>query len=238
MFTTSVSGLTVIGTTVTGATGVFTNVSGITITGTSVNATTGVFQTLTASNLVFSSTTISGNLTVLGSGFFASGISVTGTVSGTTITGSVGSFSTITGGIATIVSGVFAQGSATNPSISISGDSDTGLFSAGANQLGFAVGGSQKIGIDNNGLVAISGSLDNPLITGTIAEDVYTITDGAAFEVDPGNGSVQLITLSASRTPKATNFIAGESITFTPLHGTMLHGEPLVLFGQVEVPPH
>jgi hypothetical protein len=49
---------------------------------------------------------------------------------------------------------------------------------------------------------------------------VFTITDGAAFEVDPGNGSVQLITLGASRTPKATNFAAGESITLMVADGT------------------
>lgn len=52
----------------------------------------------------------------------------------------------------------------------------------------------------------------DPIIIGTILEDVYTISDGAAFEVDPGNGSVQLITLGANRTPKATNFAAGESV--------------------------
>ena len=56
-------------------------------------------------------------------------------------------------------------------------------------------------------------TLTDPAIVGTILEDVYTITDGAAFEVDPANGSVQLITLSANRTPLATNFAAGESIT-------------------------
>ena len=56
-------------------------------------------------------------------------------------------------------------------------------------------------------------TLTDPAIVGTILEDVYTITDGAAFEVDPGNGSVQIITLGASRTPKATNFAAGESVT-------------------------
>ena len=56
-------------------------------------------------------------------------------------------------------------------------------------------------------------TLTDPAIIGTILEDVYTITDGAAFEVDPSNGSVQLITLGASRTPKATNFAAGEAIT-------------------------
>lgn len=56
-------------------------------------------------------------------------------------------------------------------------------------------------------------TLTDPAIIGTILEDVFTITDGAAFEIDPGNGSVQLITLGASRTPKATNMVAGEAIT-------------------------
>lgn len=63
-------------------------------------------------------------------------------------------------------------------------------------------------------------TLTDPAITGTILEDVFTITDGAAFEVDPGNGSVQLITLGASRTPKATNFAAGESVTLMVDDGT------------------
>jgi hypothetical protein len=56
-------------------------------------------------------------------------------------------------------------------------------------------------------------TLTDPAIIGTILEDVFTITDGAAFEVDPGNGSIQLITLGANRTPKATNFAAGEAVT-------------------------
>lgn len=71
-----------------------------------------------------------------------------------------------------------------------------------------------------NAAVTLSGTqtltnktLTDPAITGTILEDVYTITDGAAFEIDPGNGSVQLITLGANRTPKATNMAAGEAVT-------------------------
>jgi hypothetical protein len=63
-------------------------------------------------------------------------------------------------------------------------------------------------------------TLTDPAIIGTIVEDVYTITDGAAFEVDPGNGSVQLITLGANRTPKATNFAAGEAVTLMVNDGT------------------
>jgi hypothetical protein len=63
-------------------------------------------------------------------------------------------------------------------------------------------------------------TLTDPAIIGTILEDVFTITDGAAFEIDPGNGSVQLITLGASRTPKATNFAAGEAVTLMVDDGT------------------
>lgn len=55
-------------------------------------------------------------------------------------------------------------------------------------------------------------TLTDPAITGAIVEDVYTITDGAAFEIDPSNGTIQKITLGASRTPAATNFANGESV--------------------------
>lgn len=63
-------------------------------------------------------------------------------------------------------------------------------------------------------------SKTDPAITGTIKEDIYTITDGAAFEIDPGNGSIQKITLTASRTPKFTNFQNGESILLLVDDGT------------------
>jgi len=63
-------------------------------------------------------------------------------------------------------------------------------------------------------------TLTDPAIIGTTLEDIFTITDGAAFEVDPGNGSIQLITLGASRTPKCTNMVAGESVTLMVDDGT------------------
>ena len=63
-------------------------------------------------------------------------------------------------------------------------------------------------------------TLTDPAIIGAITEDVYTITDVDAFEIDPGNGTIQLITLGAARTPKATNFAAGESVTLMVLDGS------------------
>jgi hypothetical protein len=79
----------------------------------------------------------------------------------------------------------------------------------------------------DTGDVSLTGSqtlsnktLVDPIITGAILEDIFTITDGAAFEIDPGNGTIQLITLGASRTPKATNFVNGESVTLMVLDGS------------------
>lgn len=56
-------------------------------------------------------------------------------------------------------------------------------------------------------------TINNPTFNGTPIEDVFTITDGAAFEIDPANGSWQAITLGANRTPKATNFQNGQTVT-------------------------
>ena len=51
-------------------------------------------------------------------------------------------------------------------------------------------------------------------------ETIYTITDGAAFAIDPTNGSIQVITLEANRTPVAANFDAGHSVTLMVNDGT------------------
>lgn len=63
-------------------------------------------------------------------------------------------------------------------------------------------------------------SVVNPTFTGTPVEDVFTITDGAAFEIDPANGSWQAVTLGANRTPKATNFQNGQTVTLYVNDGT------------------
>ena len=63
-------------------------------------------------------------------------------------------------------------------------------------------------------------AITTPTLTGTPIEDVHTITDGAAFEIDPANGSIQTVTLGANRTPKATNFQNGQAITLAVNDGT------------------
>ncbi len=64
-------------------------------------------------------------------------------------------------------------------------------------------------------------TLTDPTITGAILEDIYSIPSStAAFSIDPGNGSIQTVTLDAASTPTATNFAAGESVTLMINDGT------------------
>jgi hypothetical protein len=61
-------------------------------------------------------------------------------------------------------------------------------------------------------------TLVDPAITGTILEDVYTVT-GTTPALDPSNGSIQVWTLTGSSTP-SESIAAGEAITLMIDDGT------------------
>ena len=68
-------------------------------------------------------------------------------------------------------------------------------------------------------------TLTNKTITdlifdGSFTEEIFTITDGASVDLNPANGTIQLWTLGASRSPTATNFTNGESMTLMINDGT------------------
>jgi hypothetical protein len=44
-------------------------------------------------------------------------------------------------------------------------------------------------------------------------EEVFTITDGASVDLNPSNGSIQIWTLGANRSPTASSFASGRSMT-------------------------
>ena len=66
--------------------------------------------------------------------------------------------------------------------------------------------------------------LSNKTINGAVlndgyTEEIFTITDGSSVELNPSNGSIQIWTLGASRTPTA-NFAAGQSMMLMVADGT------------------
>ena len=122
----------------------------------------------------------------------------------------------------TVGGSLIAVGTATLKGLTYpTSDGTNGQFlkTNGSGTLSFATGATGDV--TTTGTQTLTNkTLTDPAIIGAIAEDVYTISDGAAFEIDPGNGTIQLITLGASRTPKATNFAAGESVTLMVDDGT------------------
>lgn len=62
-------------------------------------------------------------------------------------------------------------------------------------------------------------TLTNKTLTG-FKETVFTITDGASVDINPANGTIQVWTLGANRTPTATNFASGHSVTLMIADGT------------------
>ena len=131
--------------------------------------------------------------------------------------------SAATDGVSTISFGTtgLTPSTATSGAVTVAGT--LAVANGGTGITSFGTGVATALGNNTNatgGFPTVDGTatltnktLTDPAIIGTVLEDVYTISDGAAFEIDPSNGSIQLITLGASRTPKATNFVAGESIT-------------------------
>jgi hypothetical protein len=177
----------------------------------------GVDQTITVSGIVAST---SGNLTATGTisgavirgGTLVSGATVTGaagqftnitasgisatTITGTTVTGTTatfasGIFTTLSGGTQTVTSGVFALGTAAAPSISFATDSDTGIYSPGAEQVAISTNGVERVEFGTAEVVFNDGGADYDF---RIEGD----TNSSLFFVDASADAVGIGTTSPS----------------------------------------
>jgi len=180
----------------------------------------GSDQTITVSGLAAST---SGNLTVTGTisgntvrAQTVSGATVTGgvgqfttltggtagftTLTGTTVTGTTanfasGNFTNISGGIYTITSGVFASGTASNPSLSFVGDSNTGIYASAVDQVSITTGGTERLRVDASGQIeAVSlGSASAPTYSFTTDPNTGIYSPGADQLAISTGGSVRLL---------------------------------------------
>ena len=191
----------------------------------------GVDKSVTISGLV-QNPTFSGNITV------------TGTVSGNTIQGQTVSGATITGGVATITSGVFGLGSASNPSISFTGDANTGFYSPGADQVAVATNGTGRLFVNDNGQIGIgtntsllyplniqSGSgADAIMLRGRLVDDKSTIlfvnngaatnlgwiqVDATGFAIATGSAPTERLRIDATGQIEAASLGTAAAPTFS-----------------------
>ncbi len=133
------------------------------------NLTAGSANIIIGNDIDAPSATGSNQLNI-GNLIFGTGIDGTGT---TVSTGNIGIGDTSPAALFTVGSGDLFQinssgialapaGSASTPSYSFTGDTDTGMFSSGANALAFAVGGSKVWEVSSTGRLTIKFPLGGP----------------------------------------------------------------------------
>jgi hypothetical protein len=91
--------------------------------------------------------------------------------------------------------------------------------------------GASAAAITANGALTVTAGGTNQDVTLTpsgtgkvnapaIKETVFAITDGASVDINPANGGIQTWTLGANRTPTASSFAEGQSVTLMIDDGT------------------
>jgi len=217
------------------------NITGGNLTGTLVTGTlTTAAQPNITSTGTLTSLSVTGNIT----GGNLTGTLVTGTLTtaaqpNITSTGTLTSLSvtgnTTTGGIKTD-NYYYANGVAINFAGTYSNSNVAAYLPTYAGNIGgtlitnsqpnittvgtlgnLVVSGNIGIGVSPTQKLDVSGSVK---LSGAIYENVFTITDGSSVDLNPVNGTIQLWTLGSNRTPTATNFAPGQSITLMVIDGT------------------
>ena len=157
----------------------------------SIGSNVGYLQNV-YTNQAFANVANVGNIITTSGLFWANGTSAIGPIYGNT---QVAAYLPTYAGVVTaanVASTVFvATGTVSVLSSSISTSATTGAL--------VVTGG-----------VGLSGNL---ALGASVIERVFTITDGPTVDIDPTNGTIQMWTLGASRTPTALNFSSGQSVT-------------------------
>lgn len=206
------------------------NSTGNTLTKATLTAGTNVTITNTAGGITIASsnsggtvTSVTGTAPVVSSGgttpaisMAAASTSVNGYLTSTdwnTFNGkqAAGSYVTVGGALGTPSSGTLT--SCTFPTLN---QNTTGTAAGLSATLAVASGGTGVTTSTGTGNVVLS---NNPTLTG-FTETVYAITDSGSVDINPANGTIQTWTLGANRTPTATSFANGQSVTLDIVSGS------------------
>jgi hypothetical protein len=113
-------------------------------------------------------------------------------------------------------------GNVSFPSITSSGDTNTGLYFPAADTIGFVEGGVESMRIDSTGNMGIGTTSPTAgykldvaggfKISGAIRENIFSVT-GTTPALSPSNGTIQTWALSGISTPTAGTWSDGESLT-------------------------
>ena len=182
--------------------GIVSVATGTTTPAFTIAGTSGGIPYFSSGTTWASSAALASNALVIGGG---AGNAPSTTTTGTGVITAIGNSVNATGGLVTV------DGSATLTNKTLTAPVISSISNTGT--LTLPTSTDTLVGR------ATTDTLTNKTLTGT-KETVFTITDGAAFEIDPANGGIHTITLGANRTPKGTNFTAGQSVTLMVNDGT------------------
>ena len=223
VFTTSVSGATVIA-----PTGTFTSLTGTTTTGTTANFTSGTFQVLNANtHNVSGNLTVTGTLGVSGVATFATGVNVSGTLSGVTITGSTAQFTT---GTFVSLTGTTTQGTTstytTGSFTSLTGTTTTGITATYATGSFTSLTGTTTQGTTSTYTTGTFTSLTGTTTTGTtatFASGIFTTLSGTTATFTSGiiaSGTAALPSLAILGDPNTGIYSPGADQLAVATNGT------------------
>jgi len=197
--------------------GIVSVATGTTTPAFTIAGTSGGIPYFSSGTTWASSGALAANALVIGGG---AGAAPSTTTTGTGVLTALGVAANGSGGFVTNIGSV----TLTNKTISADDNTLSGIAASSfvlSNGSGNIDGAAAQKAIPSGVVVGTTDTqtLSAKTLTGT-KETVFTITDGAAFEIDPANGGIQTITLGASRTPKGTNFTEGSSVTLMVNDGT------------------
>ena len=101
-----------------------------------------------------------------------------------------------------ITTGVFGDGTSSAPSLTNSGDTDTGVYFSGANEVSVATGGTQRLSVNSSGHLNHNGSA---------SADINALTSSTAITIDMSTAQNHSVTLAHNTTFDISNGTAGQT---------------------------